>query len=177
MSCREYTECNLNAQSDLHIGTNRFALTTTVNLTTHEERVKKDREWLGFKASSLEYARYDAPASLKLTILALLQRKNAPALPKVSRDKDDSRIVQWQPSSNSSSYSSCPSSTIRPAHLNQSAYLIPIIIPQSNQFNLPQVLVVTPGLIIHMHLGLQTHMQLGVQTLMYLGEIVLTRAE
>ena len=36
MSCQEFTECNLNAQSNLHIGTNRFALTTTVNITAHE---------------------------------------------------------------------------------------------------------------------------------------------
>ena len=51
--------------------------------------VRNDREWLAFKASRSKHARLDAPVPLKLNLPALLQKKNAPALPKVGRDADE----------------------------------------------------------------------------------------
>ena len=41
------------------------------------------------QTSRSEYARLDAPVPLKLDLPALLQKENAPALPKVGRDADE----------------------------------------------------------------------------------------
>ena len=64
------------------------------------------------------------PASLNLTLPALLQKKNASALPKVGRDADERELrnVQWQASSNTSSFSGFPGSTITPTFLDQGNY-------------------------------------------------------
>ena len=66
MSSQEFTDSNLYCMSDWHTGTNRFALTTTVNLTEHNTKVSNDREWIAAKASHSEFVRLDTPTSLNL---------------------------------------------------------------------------------------------------------------
>ena len=89
MSSQELNESNLCCMSHRHTGADRFALTSAINLTTKNTMVTNDKEWLAAKASHSEFARLDAPASLKSKLPALLQKKNAPALPKVGRDADE----------------------------------------------------------------------------------------
>ena len=75
--------------SHWHTGTNRFALTTTVNVTTHNTRVINNNEWMATRANQSEYKRLDAPTSINLQIPPLLQKKNIPVLPRVGRNADE----------------------------------------------------------------------------------------
>ena len=117
MSSQEFTDSNLNVMSHWHTCINRFALTSTVNLTDKDTSVRNDREWLAFKASRSEYARLDAPVPPKLDLPALLQKKNAP-----DADERESRNVQWQSLSNSSANSSSSNFVVAPDFLNQGTY-------------------------------------------------------
>ena len=116
MSSQEFTNSNLNAISHWHTGINRFAPTSTVNLTDRETRVRNDKKWVARKASLSEYARLEAAIPLKLDLPVLLQKKNAPALPKVGRDADERELknVQWQSLGSSSSSSSSSNSVVAP---------------------------------------------------------------
>ena len=68
MSSQEFNECNLYCMSHWHTCTNRLALTSTIYLTTKNTRVINDREWVAAKASRSEFARLDAPTSLKIKV-------------------------------------------------------------------------------------------------------------
>ena len=65
MSLEEFVENNLYCMSHWYIGSNRFALTSTVNTTTHSARVTNDKEWLAQRASHSEFVRLDTPRYFK----------------------------------------------------------------------------------------------------------------
>ena len=103
----------------------RFAWTSTINVTTHNTRVLNDHEWVSTRSNLTEFRRLDTPTSINLLVPTILQKKNVSVLPRVGRNADEStRSVQFsqQSSGNSSSYSSFPSSAIAPEFIDQGSY-------------------------------------------------------